>query len=367
MRALSSHVALGVMVAALAGLVAACGDDGNKEPDGINAAWVYISQPGDLGWTYAHDQGRLQVELQVEGATTTYRDSVAETAEALAPVIDELVEDNQIIFTTSFGYMDPTETAAGQYPDVYFEHCSGFKTAENMANYFGRMYQARYLTGIVAGRMVPDGAQIGFVAAFPIPEVIRGINAFTLGVRSVNPTATVEVNWTCTWFDPALEATAADELLAGGCELLAQHQDSTATAERAAAAGKYAIGYDSDTLSFVPDAILTSAIWNWGAYYTRRVQEAKDGTWSSGSYWGSMADGIVGLGEYNDAVSQAIRDEVAAAQDDIVSGASDVFDGPINKQDGSELVADGASMSDGDMLGMMDFVEGVVGTTVACE
>jgi basic membrane protein A len=234
-----------------------------------------------------------------------------------------------------------------------------------MANYFGRMYQARYLTGIVAGRMTTNG-HIGYVAAFPIPEVIRMLNAFTLGVRSVNPTATVEVRWTCTWFDPTLEAAAADALLAGGCDLLAQHQDSTATAERADAAGAYAIGYDSDTLSFVPDAILTSAVWHWGVYYTDRVQAAKDGTWTTGSYWGSIADGIVGVGEYNPVVPQAVKDEVAAKQAELVAGTWDVFYGPINKQDGSVWVAQGQDIPDNEKLSMMEFVEGVIGQPTGC-
>ncbi|HSA24259.1 MAG TPA: BMP family ABC transporter substrate-binding protein, partial [Myxococcota bacterium] len=185
-------------------------------------------------------------------------------------------------------------------------------------------------------------------------------------VRSVNPTATVEVRWTCTWFDPTLEAAAADELLAAGCDLLAQHQDSTATAERAAAAGAWAIGYDSDTLSFVPTAILTSAVWHWGPYYSRRVQAVKDGTWTSHSYWGSIADGIVAVGAYNDAVTQAVRDEVATKQAELVAGTWDVFYGPINKQDGSVWVAQGVDIPDNEKLSMMEFVEGVIGAPAGC-
>jgi basic membrane protein A and related proteins len=363
MRGKLLSVGLGIL--ACGGLLAAC-DDGGGETTKTKAAWVYISQPGDLGWTYAHDQGRLQVELQVDDVETTYVDSVAETPEALGPVLDDLVADgNQIIFTTSFGYMQPTFDAAGRHPDVKFEHCSGYLTDDNMAAYFGRMYQARYLTGIVAGRMTTNG-HIGYVAAFPIPEVVRMLNAFTLGVRSVNPTATVEVRWTCTWFDPVVEAAAADELLAAGCDLLAQHQDSTATAERAAAAGKWAIGYDSDILSFVPDAVLTSAVWHWGPYYSGRVQAVKDGTWVSQNYWGSIADSIVGVGAYNDAVTQAVRDEVAAKQAELVAGTWDVFYGPVYKQDGSVWVAQGVDIPDAEKLSMAEFVQGVVGLPTGC-
>jgi basic membrane protein A len=357
----------GVVALALAGLALGC-DDGGGGAEGIKAAWVYISQPGDLGWTYAHDQGRLQVELNVTDAQTTYRDSIDETAAALDPVLDALVAaGNKIIFTTSFGYMDPTEAAAQRHPDVYFEHCSGYKTSPNLANYFGRIYQARYLTGMVAGHMTTAN-KIGYVAAFPIPEVIRGINAFTLGVRSVNPAATVEVRWTCTWFDPTLEAAAADELLDPqvGCDVMAQHQDSTAVAERAKAAGKWAIGYDSDTLSFVPEAILTSAVFHWGPYYVRRVQAAKDGTWTTASYWGGLTDGIVGLGDYNQAVPQAVRDEVAAKQTQLVAGTWDVFHGPFNRQDGSLWVPQREDLSDAEKLSMSGFVEGVIGLPSGC-
>jgi basic membrane protein A len=357
-----------VVAVSLAGLLTGCPEDKEEEKkteDPFKAGWVYISPPGDMGWTYAHDLGRLQVELDLDNVKTSYKENVPEGTEAVAAIEALVAEGNKIIFTTSWGYMDPTLEVANKYPGVKFEHCSGYKTSTNMANYFGRMYQVRYLTGIVAGSMTTAN-KIGFVAAFPLPEVVRGINAFTLGVRSVNPAAEVHVRWTCTWYDPTLEATAADALLDDGCDILAQHQDSTATAERANARGKYAIGYDSDTLSFVPNAILTSAIWHWGVYYKERVQAARAGTWTSQSYWGAASTGIAGLGAYNTVVPQQVRDAVETKRALIAAGTWDVFNGPINKQDGTVWVAAGADISDPDKLSMSTFVEGVVGSTAAC-
>ena len=350
------------LVAGLA-LVAGCSNDDKKAEDEIvKAAWILISPPGDLGWSYSHNQGRLAAELALTDVETSYRDNVPEEAAAVRTAIEELIaEGNKIIFATSWGFMDPTLELAGENPDVVFEHCSGYKMAANMSNYFGRIYQARYLTGIVAGRMTTAN-QIGYVAAFPIPEVIRGINAFTLGVRSVNPTATVEVMWTETWYDPTVEGDTADSLMAAGCDVLAQHQDSTATALKAQAQGAYAVGYHSDMLPFATDTVLTSALWNWGPYYTERIRAVQNGTWTSQSYWGSLADGAVGLGVYGDMVEQTVRDEVAVVEATIADGSWDVFDGPFNKQDGSEWIDAGASLTDEDMLGMMEFVEGVIGT-----
>jgi basic membrane protein A len=341
--------------------VAGCGDDNGNGEETVKAGFVYLSPPGDLGWTYAHDQGRKAIELALDNVETKYVENVAEEPDAVQAAIDELKDWGAgIIFSTSFGFMDPTLDAAGANPDIVFEHCSGYKTADNMSNYFGRIYQARYLTGIVAGRMTTAN-QIGYVAAFPIPEVVRGINAFTLGVRSVNPDATVHVEWTFTWYDPTLEGNAAETLLNAGADVMAQHQDSTAMVDKAEEHGAYAIGYDADMLPFGPDTVLTSAIWNWGVYYTDRVRAVQDGTWTSHSYWGSITDGIVDLGEYGAMVEQSVKDEVAAKRADLENGTWDVFDGEIKRQDGTVWIPTGSSMTDEDKLGMLEFVEGVVG------
>ncbi len=353
-------------VLAVVALGAGCSGQTKEDPpkDKLKVAFVYITTPGDVGWTYAHDQGRKQADAALQDVELTYKDNVPEGEDSVAVLEDLVAKGNKLIFTTSYGYMDPTLQVAEANPDVKFEHCSGYKTAENMANYFGRMYQARFLSGMVAGKMTTAN-KIGYVAAFPIPEVIRGLNAFTLGVRKANPAATVQVEWTKTWYDPSLEGAAAQTLLAAGCDVLGQHQDSTATIEKAKAAGKYAVGYNADMVPVDPDTVLTTPIWNWGIYYKERIKAVQDGTWTSHSYWGSMADGLVGLGPYGNKVPQAVKDEVAAAEKDIKDGTFDVFWGPLKKQDGSDWLAEGAKMSDADMLGMMDLVEGVVGSIPA--
>ncbi len=325
----------------------------------VKAAFVYVAPVGDAGWTLAHDNARLAID-GLDYVETAYIEQVPESAEA-ERIIRQYVRDGyNLIFTTSFGYMDPTINVAEQNPDVTFMHCSGFKTADNVGTYFGRMYQPRYLTGMIAGKMTESNI-LGYVAAHPIPEVIRGINAFTLGVRSVNPDAKVHVVWTQTWYDPAKEREAAESLLDIGADMIAQHQDTPAPQQAAEKRGHYSFGYNSDMSSFAPAAHLTAPVWNWSVVYERVANEVHDGSWSSSQYWGGLEDGVVGLAPYSDLVPQDVRDLVEAKKAEIVSGAWDVFTGPINSQDGEGLVAEGETMPDGDMLGMTFFVEGVVG------
>jgi len=365
MHAVRSTIRLAL--AALAGtcFLFGCSEDETKEEppaEKLKVAFVYITTPGDVGWTYAHDVGRKEAASALQDVELTYAENVAED-EALAEAkFEELVAaGNKLIFTTSFGYMDPTVAVAAKHPEVRFEHCSGYKSAENVSNYFGRIYQARYLSGIVAGRMTTNGS-IGYVAAFPIPEVVRGINAFTLGVRSVNPTATVQVQFTSTWYDPGLEGQAAQVLIDAGVDVITQHQDSTATIERAKDAGIYAIGYNSDLVPVAPDTVLTNPVWRWGTYYTERIKALQEGTWKSHSYWGSIADGIVDLGPYGNKVPQAVKDEVTAKRELLVSGNWDVFHGPFNKQDGTPWAAENRKLEDSVLLSMDAFVEGVAGS-----
>lgn len=354
---------------ALAGVFAGVGCSNNPNPtqpdasvaEKLKVAFVYITTPGDIGWTYAHDQGAKKAVKDLSNVEVTYKDNVPEGADA-KPVLEQLVKDgNQLIFATSYGYMDPMLEVANAHKDVYFEHCSGYKKAENMSNYFGRMYQARYLSGLVAGKMTTNG-KIGYVAAFPIPEVIRMMNAFTLGVRKANPTATVQVEWTKTWYEPGLEGTAAQKLLDAGCDVLAQHQDSTATVEKAKLAGKYAIGYNADMVPVAPDTVLTTPIWHWEVYYKQRIEEVQQKKWASQSWWKGLEVGIVDIGPYSTKVPQDVKDVVTAAKKDLVDGTYDVFWGPFNKQDGTAWKAAGEKMTDDEMLGMMDLIEGVVGT-----
>ncbi len=331
--------------------------------DEVVAAFVFVGPVGDAGWTWAHDQGRRFAEEQT-GATTLFVENVPEVAEDFRAVVVDFIENEgaDVIFGTSFGYMDPMEELAGEYPDVVFEHASGFKMNDtNFGNFFGRMYQPRYLSGMAAGAMTETN-QIGYVAAFPIPEVLRGINAFTLGAQRTNPDVEVHVNWTFTWFDPALEGDTASALLEAGADVIAMHQDSTAPGIAAQEAGARWVSYNSDMSAFAPDAYITAPVWNWGPYYARIIEAVGAGTYSPGAYWGGMDDEIVTLAPPADDVPAEVVDEVIEVWDQIVAGTWDVFTGPIIDQDGNVVVAEGETMDDGAMLGMGFFVEGVVGS-----
>lgn len=337
------------------------GFSGNLSAKEMKVGFVYVSPIGDAGWSYAHDIGRQAVE-ELDGVTTSYVEAVPEGPDAERVIQNMARKGYDVIFATSFGYMDPMLKVAKQFPKTVFMHCSGFKTAENMGNYFGRMYQARFLSGMVAGAMTKSNI-IGYAAAFPIPEVIRGINAFTLGAQSVNEDATVRVVWTKTWYDPATEKEAAKSLLDVGADVIAQHQDSPGPQEAAQEKGVYSIGYNSDMSAFAPKAHLTAPIWNWGPYYKSVIKSVQDGTWKSGSAWPGMESGIVDLAPFGDMVPQEIRQMVKAKKAEIASGATDVFIGPIKDQQGKVRIADGVKADDKSLLGMTWFVEGVVGTT----
>jgi len=325
----------------------------------VKAAFIYVSPVGDAGWTRAHDDGRKAME-ELANVETTFRESVPEASDVESVLNEYVNQGYNVIFTTSYGFMDATLNAAKQNPGTIFLHCSGSKTSANAGTYFGHMYQPRYLSGIVAGRMTKANI-LGFVAAFPIPEVIRGINAFTLGVRSVNPNAKVHVVWTQTWYDPAKERAAAEQLLDMGADVIAQHQDTPGPQQAAEARGKYSVGYNTDMSSFAPNAHLTAPIWNWGIYYKQVAEQIHNGTWKPEQYWGTMASGIVGLAPYGAMVPQNVRDETETAKVRIISGEWDVFYGPIKDQAGNVKIADGEKMSDADMLAFNWFVEGVLG------
>ena len=335
-----------------------------QDSGGLKVAFVYVGPIGDMGWTYAHDQGRLELEKNVPGTTTTYVENVPETAADAERVIRQLAQDgNNIIVTTSFGYMDPTVTVARDFPDTIFIHISGYKTADNVATAFGKIEEPRYVSGWLAGKMSASGS-LGYVAAFPIPEVIRGINAFTIGVRAANPAARVKVVWTNTWFSPQDERLAAEALLDGGADVIAQHQDTAGPSQAAEAKGKFAIGYDSDQTSSAPKAILTCPIWHWGVYYTQLVKDVMAGTWKTNQYWGSWQDGLVDLSPLTDLVPADVKTAVEAEADKFKSGESSIFTvfaGPLNDQTGAEKVAAGKAMSAEDLLGMLWFVDGVDG------
>lgn len=326
----------------------------------MQVGFIYVSPIGDAGWSYAHDVGRQAVE-EIPGVKTSYVESVPEGPDSERVMLNMARKGFDVVFATSYGYMDPMLKVAKQFPNTVFMHCSGFKTADNMGNYFGRMYQARYLTGIVAGSMTKTGT-LGYVAAFPIPEVIRGINAFTRGVRSVNPKAEVRVVWTKTWYDPATEKEAAKSLLAVGADVIAQHQDSPGPQEAAQEKGVYSVGYNSDMSAFAPKAHLTAAVWNWGPFYVQTVKEVQAGTWKSQASWPGLKEGIVGVAPYGPMVPESVRKKVEAEKGRILGGQDPVFAGPVRDQKGDVKVPGGSAPTDEELLGMTWFVEGVIGT-----
>ncbi|MEA4884316.1 MAG: BMP family ABC transporter substrate-binding protein [Clostridia bacterium] len=326
----------------------------------VKVGFMYIGPVGDAGWTLAHDEGRRYLEKALPWVETVFVESVPETSESERIMTQMARQGCKVIFATSFGYMDYVQNVAKQFPKVYFEHCSGFKTAPNVATYFGRIYEARFLSGMVAGKMTKSNI-LGYVAAFPIPEVVRGINAFTRGVRYVNPNAKVKVVWTNTWYDPATEKEAAKAVLDAGADVIAQHQDTPGPMQAAAERGKYGVSYNSPMGKFAPNAILTGPVWNWGPYYVRRVKEARDGSWKPTEYWGGVVDGIVDLAPYGSMVSEALKKLVADKRVEIVAGKFHPFAGPIKDQFGKLRVPAGTTMTDAELLSFDWFVEGVDG------
>jgi basic membrane protein A len=329
-----------------------------EEAKKIKVGFVYIGTINDEGYTAAHDKGRLA--LNEKGIETAYIENVAENADAEKAIRDLIDQGCTVIYTTSFGFMDWTVKVASEFPNVKFGHCSGYKTAENLSTYFGKIEQPRYLAGIVAGLKTKSN-KIGYVAAMQIPECIRGINAFALGVQSVNPKATVEVMWTNTWFDPAVEKQAALELLNKGCDVMAQHQDSTATQIAAQEKGAFAIGYNSSTPTAAPAAYLTAPLFNWANFYTADVQSVIDGTWKSQAFWAGYDKDMVALDALSANCAAGSQEAVDAAKAKIVDGSLNVFTGPIADQSGAEKVAAGTTMTDEEVWNMSWFVKGVIG------
>jgi basic membrane protein A and related proteins len=328
----------------------------------VKVGFLYVGPVGDGGWTFSHDLGRKELEKEL-GVKTTFKESVKEDKAEVKKVIDGMVDEGyNVIFGTSFGFMDGMEEAAKEYPDVKFFHCSGYKSNEtNFVNYFGRIEQARYLSGIVAG-MKSTTNKIGYVAAFEIPEVIRGINSFTLGVRSVNPEAVVKVNWTHTWYDPATEKEAAKALLDQGVDIIAQHQDTAGPQQAAQEKGVFSIGYNTDMKDVAPKAYMTAPIWNWGPYYVKQVKGIMDGTWKAENYWNGMEDNIVQLADLTDIAPEGAKEAVEKAKADILSGKNKIFVGPLKDQTGAEKIPAGKVMTDEEWLNFDWFVEGVEGT-----
>jgi simple sugar transport system substrate-binding protein len=327
----------------------------------LKVGFVYVAPITEAGWVHQHEEGRLAVQKAFgDRVKTTFVENVPEGPDAERVIRDLAQQGNKLIFTPSFGYMEPTLKVARDFPDVKFESITGYKTAPNVATANARYYEGRYLSGIAAGRMTRSGVA-GYVAGFPIPEVLQGINAFALGMRSVNPKAVVKVVWIDTWFDPAKERDAAMSLFNQGADVLSFHTASTAVMAAAQERGKLAVAYHSDMRKAGPDAQLVAVTHHWGEYDKRRTQAVLDGTWKSGSTWGGVREGMIRVGDFGPRVPRQIRDEVLARQKDIAAGRLHPFTGPIEDNHGKLVLAKGAVMTDPQILAMDYLVSGVQG------
>ena len=346
------------LLAVLAGLAMSLVVATASGADKLKVGFIYVGPIGDHGWTYQHHQGLLAVEEAFgDKVETVYVENVAEGPDA-ERAITRLARDGAgIIFTTSFGYMDPTIKVAKNFPDVKFEHGTGYKRAENVTTYSARFYEGRYVIGQIAARVSKSGVA-GYIASFPIPEVVRGINSFMLGAQSINPDFKVKVVWVSTWFDPGKEADAAKVLIGQGADIITQHTDSTAPLQIAEEQGVVGFGQASDMIKFAPKSQLTSIIDDWAPYYVRRVQAVLDGTWKSEDTWDGMGPGMVAMAPYTNLPD----DVVAMAQETeakITSGEFHPFTGPIHKQDGSMAIGEGEVLDDGVLAGMNWYVKGI--------
>ncbi len=331
-----------------------------EEP--FKVGFVYVGPVGDAGWTFAHDQGRKAVEKAFGAKVkTTFVESVPEGADA-ERVIRQLAQDgNKVVFTTSFGYMNPTLKVAKQFPKTVFLHATGFKTDKNMGTYDVRTYEGAFMAGYVAGLTTKTG-KLGVVASVPIPEVIRNINAFTLGARANSPKATVKVIWINNWYDPGKERQAAETLIAQGADTLMQNTDSAAVVQTAQDKKVHAFGWDSDMSKFGPDAHLGASMINWGVYYTKAVKDAMDGKWKPSQIWWGLKEGMIDLGALNKSLPDDVKKKLEERKAGIVSGKDPIFKGPLKDNTGKERVAAGKSMNDDELHAFNWYVEGVEGT-----
>jgi simple sugar transport system substrate-binding protein len=330
--------------------------------DPLKVAFVYVGPVGDAGWTYAHEQGRLAMEKALGAKVkSTYVENVPEGADAERVIRKLAADGNKLIFTTSFGFMNPTEKVARAFPKVIFEHATGFKTGKNMGVYETRQYEGTYLQGVIAAKMSKTGT-IGFVGSYAVPEVIRNINAYTLGAQSVNPNIRTKVIWVNSWYDPAKERQAAETLIAQGADVLTQNTDSPATLQVAQEKGKYAFGWDSDMARFAPKAHLTASTNYWGDFYTRTAQAVMAGTWKTAEVRGGLMEGMVRMSPLNAAVPADVAKLFEEKKAAIISGRIKPFQGPLKDQSGAVKVAAGAQMADKDVHAMNFYVLGVEGT-----
>lgn len=354
--------------------VAGCGSQGSKtdgnqegtaqetQDEKLKVGFIYLSTPGDGGWSYAHDQGRKYLEEQLPYVETSYVENVPEGGGDVDRLMEQMIKNGvKVIFATSFGYMDSVINVAKKHPEVYFLHCTGFKRADNVSTYDIREHDATYLTGVVAGKMTKNN-KIGYVAAQPIPSVIRAIDSFALGVKAVNPDAKIQLVWTSTWYDPAKEKEAALGLLDTGVDVIAQYQDTPAVQQAAQERGAYSIGFHSDMQKFAPNANLTSFMWNWGPFYVEQVKAYREGTWKSVDAWPGMQEGAADIAPLNDKLVPAeLKSLVEDTKSKLLNGEIMVFKGPLKDNKGNVVAEEGQVVPDEQLRSINWLTDNVIG------
>jgi basic membrane protein A len=332
-----------------------------SEPGPLKIAFAYVGPVGDAGWTYAHDRGRKAIEAEFGAKVkTSFVENVPEAADAERVIRDMVDQGNTLIFGTTFGYMEPMAKVAADAKNVKFEHATGYKTSENLRTYDSRTYEGAYLAGVVAGSMTKSNT-LGVVASIPIPEVLRNINAFTLGAQSQNPKVKTKVVWVNKWFDPPKEGEAAQALINQGADVLMQNTDSSAVLQTAEKAGKLAFGWDSDMSKFGPTAHLASAIINWAPYYKKATKDALDGTWKTEQTWWGVKEGAIDLVGVSDKVPAETKAKVEQIKAGLKDGSFSIWKGSIVDQDGKEMIKSGEVAEPKFLLGINFYVKGVEG------
>ena len=351
-----------LLAAAAATAVLAVTASGVQAADKVKAGFVYVGPVNDNGWTYRHDVGRQEMEkaLGDKAEKSTYVENVPEGADAERVIQQLAASGHNLIFTTSFGFMNPTLKVAPRFPNVKFEHATGFKRDKNVSTYNSRFYEGRAIAGLLAGRMTKTKV-IGYIGSFPIPEVVQGIDATTIALRKIAPDAVVKVVWVNTWVDPGKEADAAKALIDQGADVIMQHTDSSAPCQVAQERGVWCVGQAADQSKFAPKAHLTAIVDEWGSYYTARAKAVADGTWKSEDVWGGLKDGHLTMAPLNPAIPAEVRAEAEKAIADIKAGKLLPFAGPIKNQAGAEVVKAGESIPDDKLAGLDWYVEGVQG------
>jgi simple sugar transport system substrate-binding protein len=348
-----------ILGSAAAGLGVSANRWSARAAEPFKVAFVYLGPIGDHGWTYQHEEGRRALQAKLgDKVKTSYVENVAEGPDAERVIRQLASAGNDLIFTTSFGYMNPTIRVAKEFPKVRFEHATGYMTAPNVSVYNARFYEGRAVIGTIAGYMSKTGVA-GYIGSFPIPEVVMGINAFTLAAQKVRPDFKTKVIWVNSWFDPGKEADAAKSQIDQGADILSQHTDSPAVLQTAENRGVLAFGQSSDMRNFAPNAQLTSIVDNWGDYYIERTQAAIEGSWKTSNVWYGLKEGMVKIAPYGPKISDAARAAAEKIRADIISGAMHPFTGPIKDNKGQTKVAAGATIADAELQKLNWYVDGV--------